>query len=286
MNLKKMLSVMAATAIGVTSLSLVSVSAKDIAEAQVGTIYVAGDLFDRGGGINASATATAINEEAYAAIGQPFGPISSITGETYKSQTGVADVNSTLTYTLTPGTYTFYVMSAEYSGRYANVSVNSKEIIDGENRENRWTQYFSFNGDNITVLTGEYTVAEEGDYIFTISPNDTDTTTRRVYAVKLAKTGEPETKPQGTLKYEGASTEAEGDKAYGYTYSIETTETTKFNGCNWTVKCEAGEQSPTSNFTEVSGGITVTTGLIITTDVEVENPEEYFDVSAEFVYNE
>ena len=33
MNLKKMLSVMAATAIGVTSLSLVSVSAKDIADA-------------------------------------------------------------------------------------------------------------------------------------------------------------------------------------------------------------------------------------------------------------
>lgn len=92
--------------------------------------------------------------------------------------------------------------------------------------------------------------------------------------------------PQGTLQYEGASTEAEGDKAYGYTYSIETTETTKFNGCNWTVDCKAGKQSPTSNFAEVSGGITVTTGLIITTDVEVENPEEYFDVSAEFVYSE
>ncbi len=44
MNLKKMLSVMAATAIGVTSLSLVSVSAKDIAKAQVGTIYKAEDL--------------------------------------------------------------------------------------------------------------------------------------------------------------------------------------------------------------------------------------------------
>lgn len=285
MNLKKMLSVMAATAIGVTSLSLVSVSAKDIAEAQVGKIYVAGDLFDRGGGISTDATASALDEESYKAIGEPFGPISSITGGTYKSQTGVADVNSTITYTLTPGTYTFYVMSAEYSGRYANVSVDSNEIIDGENISGL-KKYFSFNGDNITVLTGEYTVEEEGNYTFTISPNDTAATTRRVYAVKLAKTGEPETEPQGTLKYEGASTEAEGDKAYGYTYSIETTETTKFNGCNWTVNCKAGKQSPTSNFTEVSGGITVTTGLIITTDVEVENPEEYFDVSAEFVYNE
>lgn len=286
MNLKKMLSVMAATAIGVTSLSLVSVSAKSIDNAQVDTIYGAGELFDNGGGIDASATATAINEESYKAIGEPFGPISSITGGTYKSETGVADVNSTLTYTLTPGTYTFYVMSAEYTGRYANVSVNSEEIIDGDDKEKSWTQYFNFNKDNITVLTGEYTVAEEGDYTFTISPNDTAETTRRVYAVKLAKTGEPETEPQGTLKYEGASTEAEGDKAYGYTYSIKTTETTKFNRCNWTVECDAGEQSPTSNFPVVSGGATVTAGLIITTDVEVENPEEYFDVSAKFVYNE
>jgi hypothetical protein len=286
MNLKKMLSVMAATAIGVTSLSLVSVSAKSIDNAQVDTIYGAGELFDNGGGIDASETATAKNEKSYKAIGEPFGPISSITGETYRSETGVADVNSTLTYTLTPGTYTFYVMSAEYTGRYANVSVNSEEIIDGDDKEKRWTQYFNFNKDNITVLTGEYTVAEDGNYTFTISPNDTAELTRRVYAVKLAKTGEPETEPQGTLKYEGASTEAEGDKAYGYTYTIETTETTKFNGCNWTVTCDAGKQSPTSNFAEVSGGATVTTGLIITTDVEVENPEEYFDVSAKFVCNE
>lgn len=133
MNLKKMLSVMAATAIGVTSLSLVSVSAKDIAEAQVGTIYKAEDL----GGTGSLPDLFNPNQEtAYKSIGAPFGEYSELTTNYTKIITENEFKNADNTYSLTynietEGNYTFYVLTPEYNGRYTDIYLNNDKIFNG-----------------------------------------------------------------------------------------------------------------------------------------------------------
>lgn len=131
MNLKKMLSVMAATAIGMTSLSLVSVSAEDIADAQVGTIYKAADmsssLKDTEGNLQITETAT------YESMGSPFGEVSSVTTEAYPSMVTDANVDTTFTYNITTeGSYTFSVLVAQFGGRHPDIIVDSNVVFNGQ----------------------------------------------------------------------------------------------------------------------------------------------------------
>ena len=131
MNLKKMLSVMAATAIGMTSLSLVSVSAEDIADAQVGTIYKAADmsssLKDTEGNLQITETA------AYESMGSPFGEVSSVTTEAYPSMVTDANVDTTFTYNITTeGSYTFSVLVAQFGGRHPDIIVDSNVVFNGQ----------------------------------------------------------------------------------------------------------------------------------------------------------
>lgn len=134
MNLKKMLSVMAAAAIGMTSLSLVSVSAEEIVNAQVGTIYKVADmsssLKDTEGNLQITETA------AYESMGSPFGEVSSVTTEAYPSMVTDANVDTTLTYDITTeGSYTFSVLVAQYGGRHPDIIVDSNEAFNGQSGE-------------------------------------------------------------------------------------------------------------------------------------------------------
>lgn len=131
MNLKKMLSVMAAAAIGMTSLSLVSASAEDIADAQVGTIYKAADmssrLKDTEGNLQITETA------AYESMGSPFGEVSSVTTEAYPKRVTDGDVDTTLTYNITTeGSYTFSVLVAQFGGRHPDIIVDSNVVFNGQ----------------------------------------------------------------------------------------------------------------------------------------------------------
>lgn len=144
MNLKKMLSVMAATAIGVTSLSLVSVSAKDIAEAQVGTIYKAENLSDETKDVYDYFNPDKPME--YESLGSPFGEYANLSTDYTKMID--KNLNSTLTYSISEtGDYTFSVLVAEWNKRYPNITLGDQLIFDGGNDTNTYSNFTMIDGD-------------------------------------------------------------------------------------------------------------------------------------------
>ena len=201
MNLKKMLSVMAATAIGVTSLSLVSVSAKSIDNAQVGTIYKAEEL----GGTGSLPDFFNPNQEtAYNSIGAPFGEYSELTDNYTKmiteSEFKKADNTYSLTYNIeTGGNYTFYVLTPEYNGRYTDIYLNDKKIFNGHVDTSVATEAGNMtvidnDGSEKTRQYGIIHVTKElstGTNKFEFKMNEDDRFTG-IVAVALIKNAEPE----------------------------------------------------------------------------------------------
>lgn len=109
-------------------------AANTINNAQVGTVYKADDISTSTKEVTigslpyASSASIATYNDTY---GKPFGEISDF-NNTYNKYANDDNACSTIKYNIeSRGSYTFYILSVEYSGRYPVISTDSTQLFDG-----------------------------------------------------------------------------------------------------------------------------------------------------------